>query len=300
MKQITVFTPTYNRAYCLHKCYESLKRQTNINFDWLIIDDGSTDNTKELVEKWKDEKNKFDIRYIYKNNGGLHTAYNIAIENIETELAMCIDSDDYLSDNCIESVLEIWNKNGSNEYAGVIGLDCYSDGTVIGDLLPKVKNINLIDLLIGKYKINNGDRKIIVRTELYKEVAPMKSFKGEKNFNPHYMHLLISKKYDFLVLNKNLCFVEYQPDGMTRNIIKQYYNSPKSFAEIRKLYLSFPDTSFKFKFKNMIHFISSSILSKNKYFYKEVENKILLVMSIPFGIILCMYIKFKNKSRRLD
>ena len=77
MKTLTIFTPAYNRAYCLDRCYEALKRQTNKDFDWLIIDDGSTDSTKELVQSWIDKPdNGFEIRYIYKQNGGLHTAYN--------------------------------------------------------------------------------------------------------------------------------------------------------------------------------------------------------------------------------
>ena len=297
MKTLTIFTPSYNRAYCLHKCYESLCRQSNKDFDWLIVDDGSTDNTKELVDKWCTKDNGFSIRYIYKNNGGLHTAYNTAIENIETELSMCIDSDDYVPDDGVEKILKFWNEYGSDEYAGIVGLDYDTNGNLIGDPLPNQKTVNLIDLLTGKYKLNNGDRKNVVRTSLYKSVAPMKSFDNEKNFNPHYMHLLISKKYDFLVLNENLCFVDYQIDGMTNSMFKQYYNSPKSFAEIRKLYLSFPNTSFKFRFKHMIHFVSSSILSKNNKIYKEVKNPIMLTAAIPFGLALSMLVRLKNKAK---
>lgn len=109
-KKITVFTPTYNRAYCLHKCYESMKRQTSKDFEWLIIDDGSSDGTDELVKGWMKEEKSFPIRYIYKKNGGMHTAYNVAYENIDTELAMNIDSDDYLTDTAIEDILNFWKK----------------------------------------------------------------------------------------------------------------------------------------------------------------------------------------------
>ena len=201
MVPITVFTPAYNRADLLKRCYESMCRQTNKNFIWMIIDDGSTDNTKEVVDLWMLNNNGFEIQYYYKKNGGLHTAYNEAIEHIDTELCVCIDSDDYMPDNAIEIILDFWKKNGSDEYAGIVGLDYTLDNHVIGDLLPEKKSVNLIDLLIGKYHIHNGDRTNVVRTELYKKVAPMISFEGEKNFSPHYMHLQISKKYDFLVLN---------------------------------------------------------------------------------------------------
>ena len=170
------------------------------------------------------------------------------------------------------------------------------EGNIIGDPLPDQKTVNLIDLLIGKYNLHNGDRKNVIRTELYKEVAPMKSFEGEKNFNPHYMHLLISKDYDFLVMNENLCFVEYQPDGMTNSMFKQYYNSPNSFAEIRKLYLSFEGTPFKFKLKHSIHYVSSSILGRRKGFFGEVNNKGILFIALPFGVVLAGLTKIKGSK----
>lgn len=296
MKTLTIFTPTYNRAYCLHKCYNALKSQTSKDFEWLIIDDGSNDDTKELVEKWiKNKQNGFKITYIYKENGGLHTAYNEAIANINTELSMCIDSDDFPPIDAVEKIVTFWRKNGDEKYAGIVGLDYNLNGNVIGDLLPEQKSINLIDLLTGKYKLNNGDRKNVVRTELYKKVAPMKTFDKEKNFNPHYMHLLISKKYNFLIMNENLCFVEYQPDGMTNSIFKQYYNSPKSFAEIRKLYLSFRNTSCRFRFKHSIHYVSSSLLCRNRRFLKESPRKLFTFLAIPFGFCLYILILYKNK-----
>ena len=90
MKRITVFTPTFNRAYCLAQCYDSLLRQTNKDFTWLIIDDGSSDNTKELVKTWIN-KGQFDIQYHYQDNQGMHGAHNAAYRLIKTELNVCID-----------------------------------------------------------------------------------------------------------------------------------------------------------------------------------------------------------------
>lgn len=296
MVPITVFTPAYNRADLLKRCYESMCRQTNKNFIWMIIDDGSTDNTKEVVDLWMLNNNGFEIQYYYKKNGGLHTAYNEAIEHIDTELCVCIDSDDYMPDNAIEIILDFWKKNGSNEYAGIVGLDYTIDNHVIGDLLPDKKSINLIDLLIGKYHIHNGDRTNVVRTELYKKVAPMISFEGEKNFSPHYMHLQISKNYDFLVLNKNLRYVEYQADGMSNSIFKQYLNSPNSFIETRKLYLSLPGISWKFKLRQSIHLVSSGIIA-NKLIevLKYIPSFGMTVLAVPCGLLLSKYIRIKAK-----
>ena len=109
MVPLTVFTPAYNRADLLGRCFESMKRQTNKNFIWLIMDDGSADNTRQVVESWLREPLDFTLRYIYKENGGLHTAYNEAIANIDTELCVCIDSDDYMPDDAVEKILPVYD-----------------------------------------------------------------------------------------------------------------------------------------------------------------------------------------------
>lgn len=292
---LTVFTPAYNRADLLTRCYESMCKQTNKNFIWMIVDDGSTDNTREISESWVKNTKDFQVIYIYKENGGLHTAYNTAIANIDTELCVCIDSDDFMPDNAVGLILDFWKKNGSDKYAGIVGLDFDMDGNVIGDMLPDIKSVNLIGLFTGKYNIVNGDRTNVVRTELYKKYAPMKVFKGEKNFNPHYMHLQISEEYEFLVLNENLRFVDYQETGMSNSMLKQYRSSPNSFAEIRKLYLSFKDTSFKFKIKHSIHLASSCILAKKTMLsIKENPYKLLSVIALPFGFALSLIVRCKG------
>ena len=299
MKTLTVFTPTYNRANCLHKCYESLKRQNSNDFEWIIIDDGSTDNTKELVNDWLKCDNNFQIRYFYKENGGLHTGYNKAIEMAESVLCVCIDSDDFMPDDAVETIIEFWNQNGSDEYAGIMGLDYYINGECIGGKLPEKKSINLIDWASGKYKCKLGDKKYVVRTELYKKVAPMKSFLNEKNFNPQYMHFQLSKEYDFLVLNKNLCFVEYQPNGMSHNMYQQYYNSPNSFRELRILLLSFDNVPISFKIRHAIHYISNSLLARQKIYDMRINHKLLITLMVPLGFLLFIHTKHnvrKNKK----
>ena len=296
MVSLTVFTPTYNRADLLCRCYGSMNRQSCKDFIWMIIDDGSTDNTRELATTWIKETKEYEIVYYYKENGGLHTAYNEAIAHIQTELCVCIDSDDYMPDDAVKKILDFWKDNGSDKYAGIVGLDYDLGGKVIGDPLPEQKSINLIDLLIGRYPIHNGDRTNVVRTELYKRYAPMEVFLGEKNFNPHYMHLQISQEYDFLVMNENLRYVEYQLGGMSHSMLRQYKNSPNSFAEIRKLYLSFPNSSLKFKFRHSIHLVSSCILAGNWLkAVKESPCKGITACAVPFGWLLSMYIKRKAK-----
>jgi glycosyltransferase involved in cell wall biosynthesis len=101
-KTLTIFTPAFNRAHTIGRTYESLCRQTCKDFLWLIVDDGSSDNTQELVEGWKRCNNGFEIEYIYQENQGMHGAHNTAYRNIHTELNTCIDSDDYMPDDAVE------------------------------------------------------------------------------------------------------------------------------------------------------------------------------------------------------
>ena len=104
-----------------------LKRQTCKDFIWLIIDDGSTDNTKELVDGWIKE-NKIEIKYHWQENQGMHGAHNTAYELIDTELNVCIDSDDYMPDDAVEKIINFLGKYGSDKVSGIIGLDAYTDG----------------------------------------------------------------------------------------------------------------------------------------------------------------------------
>lgn len=288
IKRITVFTPAYNRADLLPNLYESLLRQNSREFKWLVIDDGSTDNTGEIVAEWIQE-GKLDIQYVYKENGGLHTGYNKAIDCMDTELSICIDSDDYLTDDCIDTVLKFWDENKAEDIAGLIGLDIRPDGSVIGGLLPDTKTVDPLWLT----ELDAGDRKYVIRNDCYRQVYPMPVFEGEKNFNPHYLVLKLCRNYKFLVLNKPLCVVNYQPDGMSANIFRQYLNSPRSFAQLRKVIMENPNTSFPYLVKTTIHYVSSSIFSKNKHFIKESPRKLLTILATPFGLLLTGYIRRK-------
>lgn len=291
VKRITVFTPAYNRADLLPNLYESLLRQSTREFQWLVIDDGSTDNTQEAVAEWTRE-GKIDIQYVYKENGGLHTGYNKAIDCMDTELSICIDSDDYLTDDCIETVLKFWDENKAEDIAGLIGLDIRRDGSVIGGLLPETETVDPLWLT----ELDAGDRKYVIRNDCYRQVYPMPVFEGEKNFNPHYLVLKLCRDYKFLVLNKPLCVVNYQPDGMSANIFNQYLNSPRSFAELRRVIMDNPNVSFPYLVKTTIHYVSSSFLSGNRHFIKESPRKLLTILAIPFGLLLAGFIKKKAKK----
>ena len=121
--KLTIFTPAYNRAHTIERMYESLCRQKCKDFIWLIVDDGSSDNTRKIVEEWIKRDNEFEIQYVYKENGGMHTAHNVAYQNIYTELNVCIDSDDELAEDAVSKILDKWSKVCHQGYAGIIALD---------------------------------------------------------------------------------------------------------------------------------------------------------------------------------
>lgn len=293
MKKLTVFTPTYNRAYCLHNCYESLIRQTCKDFVWLIIDDGSTDNTKELVNSWIKE-NKIPIIYHYQQNQGMHGAHNTAYELINTDLNVCIDSDDFMTDDAVEKILTFWEKFGSDKVSGIIGLDSYFDGRIIGTRLPdNMKQAKLFDLYY-KYSVT-GDKKVVYRTELTKQY-PYPLYKDERYVGLAYKYYMLDQQFDLLIMNEVLCRVEYLPDGSTRNMFKQYINNPKGFAFYRIELMKLPFASLKFKFRQAIHYVSSSLISRNGEFIKETPNKILTILAIPFGVTLYFYILTKTRT----
>ena len=289
-KFITVFTPTYNRAGLLHRVYDSLVKQTNQQFKWLIIDDGSTDETGAVADRFIQD-GKVEISYVYKPNGGLHTGYNAAIARLDTELSMCIDSDDWLPEDAIERIFQVWSKYRAEGIAGLIGLDYTADGRLIGDHLPDGAVINPVNLLASR--TNRGDKKYVVRTDCYRKVAPMPEFPGEKNFNPHYMILRLCTEYRFIAVDAPLCMVDYQPDGMTANQYKQYLDSPRSFAELRSAIMSLPNVPPKYLLKTVIHYCSSSQISHTPHYVRESPRPFLTALCIPAGRLLTAYIKRK-------
>jgi len=293
MKKITVFTPTYNRAYTLPQLYNSLVRQTNQNFIWLIIDDGSSDNTKELIEQWKDE-NKIIIEYLYQENQGMHGAHNTAYKNIDTELNVCIDSDDYMPDNAIEIILSFWKEKGNKDVAGIVGLDANKNGKIIGTSIPNnIKESSLNDLY---YKNNvKGDKKLVLRTEVVKKYPAYPIFEEEKFVPLGYLYNLIDQDYKLLTLNKVLCVVEYLEDGSSLNILNQYRKNPKGFAFSRVARMKNPNSLVEL-IKNSIHYVSSSIFTKNIHFLNDSPKKLITFLVIPFGILLNVYIRFKTRN----
>lgn len=289
---LTIFTPTYNRAHTISRTYESMRKQTCQDFVWLIVDDGSEDGTRSLVEQWISDNNDFKIKYIYKENGGMHTAHNVAYENIDTELNMCIDSDDCLAANAVEKIYAKWNEIKAGNYAGIIGLDADMEGNIIGTDFPE----NLQETtLMGYYaKGGKGDKKLVYRTAIIKKYPEYPVFEGEKYFGLNYKYRLIDQDYKMAVLNAVLCNVEYQQDGSSATMWKQYLRNPKGFATLRILYLKYT-VSNKRAFIDAAHYVSSSLIAKDWKFLKKSPKKGITLCAIPVGVILTYVTRVKGK-----
>lgn len=294
MATLTVFTPAYNRAHTLGRTYESLLAQDNKDFVWLIVDDGSTDGTAQLVRTWQTRENGFQIQYLFKENGGMHTAHNTAYHNINTELNVCIDSDDVLSPGAVDAILRKWDAVKGHGYAGIIGLDADFGGSIIGKGFPE----GLTETTLTGYYATGGmgDKKLVYRTDVIKQYPPYPVFEGEKYVALAYKYRLIDQDYKLAVLDNVLCNVEYQADGSSMNMWRQYLRNPKGFAFWRTVCMRYPEST-KRLFIDCIHYVSSSILSKNRHFIAESPKKVLTVLSIPFGIALSVYIRLKVKKQ---
>ncbi len=291
-KLVTFFTPTYNRAHILHRCYESLCAQPNYNFKWLIVDDGSKDNTGEIVSKWMEQESRFEIQYIYKENGGLHTAFNTAVEAADTEVFVCFESDDVFTPDAMPIIERIWSEIRDSKCVGFISLCKDFKGHLIGEEYPD----NVKTTLYYKHRdIAKGDKQYVFRTAALKQVFPMKSYTGERYFDPKYRFFSLDEIGPFAVTNEVFDLVEYQPEGLTNSIIHQYYNSPNSFAEYRKLYMQLPEKSVAYRFKQNIHYVAScSLAGKLRVAVRESPRKGYTVLALLPGILWAGVIRFIN------
>jgi glycosyltransferase involved in cell wall biosynthesis len=290
---LTVFTPTFNRAYVLPRCYESLKRQTSKDFVWLVIDDGSTDSTAELVRGWMAE-GEIAIRYHYQENRGMHGAHNAAYELIDTELNVCIDSDDDMPEDAVEKIVAFWRKYGSDDYAGIVGLDADRDGNIIGDRLPEGMTACTLFGLHAVHRVR-GDKKLVYRTDLVKAVPPYPVFPGEKYCPLSYKYVLIDRIRPLLLMNEVLCRVEYLPDGSSLNMIHQYRRNPRGFAFFRRTAMEVAPT-WKQRFREAVHYVSSCLMAGGRGMLRDSPRKGLTLLAIPPGVLLFLYIRSTRRS----
>ncbi|MBB1274382.1 glycosyltransferase family 2 protein [Psychromonas sp. SR45-3] len=286
----TIFTPTYNREKLLPRLYESLCKQTFKDFEWLIVDDGSTDNTKTLIQKYINEAD-FTIRYLWKPNGGKHTAINKGVSQAHGKFFSIMDSDDWYIENALEIMLNNWNKidiNQQRKFCGVTGLYKSTDGNVLSVKFPEdIFDSN--DLDIDYVHQIKGDKIGFKRIEVMKEF-PFPEDLGDF-VTESIVWNRIGKKYSNRFINEILAVAEYQPGGLTDAGRKHAINNPKArVIFLSELLNSGTKLPIQVSFKSTVNLIRYACYSKKSM--KEIRamspSKSLLLISIPFSIILIL------------
>ena len=223
--KITVFTPTYNRAYILENLYRSLQRQTYRDFEWLVVDDGSSDDTEELFQRWSREDNFFPIRYCKQENGGKCRAINRGLEQARGELFFTVDSDDYLTDDALEKVAR-WEselpKDGSYcGFAGNLGTapDVTPNKPLPGDFFDGTA--------FDRYGIVEGERASVFYTEIHRRYL-YPEFPGEKFMTEAVTwNRMANDGYKMRFYNDIIWIYEYKEDGLTRSGYALFLNNPQ-------------------------------------------------------------------------
>ena len=250
---LTIFTPVYNRKDTLTRLYESLLRQTSQAFQWIVVDDGSSDGSGELILEFC-KSAPFEIIYKYVQNGGKMRAINEGVKLSSGEFFLIVDSDDYISDNCVERIL-FYGEILPKSMGGMIfrKVDMKSK-KITGKPYPK----SIIDSspieIVYNYGID-GDKAEVFRTELLRK-NPFKVYEGEKFIPEAIIWVKIGEKYKMRYIDEGIYYFEYLEDGYTRNFQKLMRNNPRGFKEYYKFMLSYP-LPIKNKFKFIIRYLQA-------------------------------------------
>lgn len=294
---LSIFTPTYNRLELLKKLAYSLESQSNKDFVWLIIDDGSEDDTEEWIKKYK-KNATFNIQYFKQNNQGKHIAFNKAIDVCTTEFLINVDSDDSLDKKAVEYIYQMLI-NLDEKYIGCI---C---GKKIGKNFEEEKwkvidglSINIID---AKEKFDILETTIIFKMKyLSKYRFPIfyDDYGNQERFAPEgLLYIQLSKEGKFKVFNKCFYYAEYQANGITRNLfIKTWYNNFYGVVTALNLrYNAVKNYSFMYKYKTRLKCIlniNALCLKKKKNIFNYTPSKMLSLLLI-FPSYFFMKIRFK-------
>ena len=287
---VTIFTPTYNRARLLKRLYESLKEQSDKDFEWIIVDDGSKDNTKEVVQGFIKEK-IIPIKYLKKENEGKHIAINVGCDMAEGELFFIVDSDDYIPKEAIEEVKRDWKKYRNNTgIAGLVYLKAWKNGNLMG---RKFEKDEFISNHVKEYNKGGvwGEKLKILRTEIFRK-NKFPKYENEKYVGEHVLWIQVSRKYDLVYINKVLYIAEYLEDGLTMAGRKLRIENPLGGIKGAQVLMQ-KDMCLKLRIKNNLLYSAYSFFAEKsiKEIYKGAVEKSLLTLELPFGYVLYRYWK---------
>lgn len=228
LHKVTVFTPTYNRAYILENLYRSLQRQTSMEFEWLIVDDGSSDGTEVLVDGWIRENNPFPIRYVRQDNGGKCRAINRGLKMAGGRLFFTVDSDDYLTDDAVEKVIR-WERElpRDGNYCGYVANRGTSPDSTPNTILEgEYLDGNAFDL----YGPVDGERAFVFYTDIHRRYL-YPEYPGEKFMTEAVTwNRMAHDGYKMRFYNDIIWIWEYKPDGLTRAGYKVFLDNPHGTA----------------------------------------------------------------------
>ena len=249
---ITILTPTFNRAHLLPRLFESLTHQTDFNFEWLVIDDGSTDGTSDLFAGKTFLSAPFPIRYYWQENGGKHHALNAGVKQAKGDFIFIADSDDWLLPQSVAIVgLHTSAIADDNTFAGVAGLDVFDDERIVGTGLPQdIIDCNAMDI---RYRYHvDGDLKEVFKTTVLQEF-PFPEIQDEKFCPEQLVWFRIAQKYKLRYFNTPIYVAEYQPNGITASIIRVRMLAPQATCMMYAEMLAYK-IPFKEKIKAAINF----------------------------------------------
>ena len=254
---LTVFTPTYNRAHTLTRLYESLTRQSDRDFEWLVVDDGSTDNTRELVEGWMKE-GKITVRYGYKENGGKPSAHNAGAKAARGDFFFCVDSDDYLADNAV-ALIRIKSAELTDKHVGLIYFRTSPNGTCITHIDNHLVKDFTLKEGYDRYGLA-GDTALVFKTDILRRFEFPK-FEGEKFVPEGYLYDKIDTLGKFLLVRESIYICEYQSDGYTANMKRVLYKNPKGYFAYIENRLKI-DKEIEEKFLDSVRYMAMAIAHK--------------------------------------
>lgn len=292
---ITLFTPTYNRSHLLSRLYKSIQQQNYKDFEWVIVDDGSKDDTHQLIERFIADK-KISIRYFYKNNGGKHSAINYGLQKAKGELFFIIDSDDVLAENALENIeCHYQSIKNNNKICGIIGLSQYIDQQeIVGDrFLFENWEVSFADVYL-KYHLK-GDKSVAFKTEILKQY-PFPEKKGIRFVFEAVVWHEMSKKYDVLALNEIIQKKEYLELGLSDSSYKKWYVESLAFSYFQLIKnKTYPFTQYPFhSLWNYIHLGINSLLSGYSYF-NQLSLLDQLIYFLVYPRAFYTYLKLKDR-----
>lgn len=285
----TIFIPTYNRAYVLPKTLESVAQQTLRDFEVLILDDGSTDETRSIVEDWK-EKTGIPTRYFWQENQGQQRSWNRALDLAHGELFAYLDSDNTMSHNCLERVLHHWNaipEDKRQEFAGVEGLFAHErDGSLEGGKFPEdVTDMTYVEMRC-KYGIR-GDKGGALATDVARKF-PYPVVEGERHLRPSTIWKRMALAgYKIRYINEVTQTIDRQPDGKTANRFRLRMRNPKGFRLYYLEDLNHHSDSLtpEMKRRSAIEYVHYSLHSRVGYVrqWRDIDHKALWLFAVPRG-----------------